>query len=526
MKQIKILHALRVLTDFDSGRFRSQPTTENQTRFPVVLIRIYRVDPDVLEKMFSGFQRAEIHFRALSGPSWNLPVVAEAPIENSGKIHRNRFYIISSKIILEIQRKMPCLHRFRMFLFRKKPELIVFRFAPDKLAGAEQIEISGNREISMRIQDFHLPRLSAEYILFLEKLRHGNLFPIHFHFNFPVQGQFNAQEEHFAWNRFLPGFQTYFPEKVVFRFCSNGFFDSETVKSALQGELISGAFRISGIRLNFRLGERFPCRIIADQRKTVASIKANGVMVPGLARPEKDGNGYEIVAGHRRHHGCELAGLEEMPFIVREMTDHEAVQAMKDSNKQRDQTLPSELAALLELEVEDIKHQGGRLKNVAEGDIGKRSVEIVGEAHDMNYKKVMRYLRLNSLVPELLDKVDDKKMGFMPAVEISYIRPKNQRLIAVSIDGEQASPSLAQAKKLRELDKDGKLNGDVIDGILSEKKKEDRGVIISTAELEKYFGKEVTPAKMKEQIMTLLDEWKEKQPPELAKAPKKMEQDK
>ena len=105
----------------------------------------------------------------------------------------------------------------------------------------------------------------------------------------------------------------------------------------------------------------------------------------------------------------------------------------------------------------------------------------------MNDKKVMRYLRLNSLVPELLDKVDDKKMGFMPAVEISYIRPKNQRLIAVSIDGEQASPSLAQAKKLRELDKDGKLNGDVIDGILSEKKKEDRGVIISTAELGKYF---------------------------------------
>ena len=243
-------------------------------------------------------------------------------------------------------------------------------------------------------------------------------------------------------------------------------------------------------------------------------------------RPEKDGNGYEIVAGHRRTHGSELAGLEEMPFIVREMTDHEAVQAMKDSNKQRDGMLPSELAALLELEVEDIKHQGGRLKGVAEGDVGKRSVEIVGEAHEMNYKKVMRYLRLNSLVPELLDKVDDKKMGFMPAVELSYIKPKNQRLIAVSIDGEQASPSLAQAKRLRELDKEGKLNGDVIDGILSEQKKEDRGVIISTAELEKYFGKEVTPAKMKEQIMSLLNDWKEKQPPELAKAPKKQELDK
>ena len=158
--------------------------------------------------------------------------------------------------------------------------------------------------------------------------------------------------------------------------------------------------------------------------------------------------------------------------------------------------------------------------------MGNRSVVIVGAAHGMHYKKVMRYLRLNLLVPELMDKVDDKKMGFMPAVELSYIKPKNQRLIAVSIDGEQASPSLAQAKQLRELDKEGKLNGDVIDGILSEKKKEDRGVIISMAELEKYFGKEATPAKMKEQIMTLLDEWKEKQPPELAKAPKKMEKDK
>ena len=270
----------------------------------------------------------------------------------------------------------------------------------------------------------------------------------------------------------------------------------------------------------------FKVRDDAKMQETVASIKANGVMVPGLARPEKDGNGYEIVAGHRRCRGSELAGLEEMPFLVRDMSDHEAVQAMKDSNKQRDQTLPSELAALLDLEVEDIKHQGGRLKNVAEGDIGKRSVEIVGEAHDMNYKKVMRYLRLNSLVPELLDKVDDKKMGFMPAVELSYIKPKNQRLIAVSIDGEQASPSVAQAKKLRELDQEGKLNGDVIDGILSEQKKEDRGVIISTAELEKYFGKEVTPAKMKEQIITLLDDWKQKQPPELAKPPKKQEKEK
>ena len=265
----------------------------------------------------------------------------------------------------------------------------------------------------------------------------------------------------------------------------------------------------------------FRVRDDAKMQETVASIKVNGVMVPGIARPEKDGNGYEIIAGHRRCRASELAGLEEMPFIIRDMSDHEAVQTMKDTNKQRDQILPSELAALLELEVEDIKHQGTRLKGVAEGDIGKRSVEIVGESHNINYKKVMRYLRLNSLVPELLDKVDGvldengkrvKGLGFMPAVELSYIRPKNQQLIAVSIDGEQASPSVAQAKRLRELDQKNLLNGDVIDQILSEEKKEVDKVIITTDELNQYFGKEVTPRQMKDQIMALLDEWKEKQP--------------
>lgn len=259
----------------------------------------------------------------------------------------------------------------------------------------------------------------------------------------------------------------------------------------------------------------------------VGTIKEHGIMTPATVRPEKDGKGYEIIAGHRRHHGGERAGLEEMPCIVREMTDLEAVREMRNSNKQRGDPLPSELAKLLDLEVEAIKRQGARPKNEKEAEaLGKLSVEIVGKEHDMNYKKVMRYIRLNSLVPELLDKVDAKQMGFMPAVEISYIRPENQRLIAVSIDGEQSSPSVAQAKRLHELDKEGKLNGDVIDGILSEEKKEDRGVIISTAELSKYFGKEVTPAKMKEQIMALLDEWKEKQPPELAKPDKKKDLEK
>ena len=152
----------------------------------------------------------------------------------------------------------------------------------------------------------------------------------------------------------------------------------------------------------------------AKMQETVASIKANGVMVPGLARPEKDGNGFEIIAGHRRTRGSELAGLEEMPFIVRDMTDQEAVQAMRDSNKQRDQTLPSELASLLDLEVEAIKHQGGRLDGVAPGDVGKRSVEIVGEAHDMNYKKVMRYPSFlltnnNANIRRVRQRIDDLK---------------------------------------------------------------------------------------------------------------------
>lgn len=270
----------------------------------------------------------------------------------------------------------------------------------------------------------------------------------------------------------------------------------------------------------FHTFREHPFKVVDDSprmKELVSSIKEQGVFTPATVRPEKDGSGYEIVAGHCRCRGSELAGLTELPCIVRDMTDHEAVQEMKNSNKQRGDPLPSELARLLDLEVEDIKHQGGRLKNVAEGDVGKRSVEIVGEAHGMNYKKVMRYLRLNSLAPELLNMVDEKKMGFMPAVELSYIREKNQRLIAVSIEGEQSSPSVAQAKRLRELDQAGKLTGDIIDGILSEEKKEVDRVIITTDELNKYFGKEFTPRQMKDQIMALLDNWKEKQPPALDK---------
>ncbi len=278
----------------------------------------------------------------------------------------------------------------------------------------------------------------------------------------------------------------------------------------------------------FHTFREHPYKVTDDAKMTelVGTIKERGIMTPATVRPEKDGNGYEIIAGHRRHHGSGLAGLEEMPCIVRNMTDIEAVQEMKISNKQRGDPLPSELARLLDLEVEAIKHQGGRLDGVAEGDVGKRSVEIVGKNNGMNYKKVMRYIRLNSLVPELLDMADAKKLGFMPAVEISYIKPKNQSLIAVSIEGEQSSPSLSQAQELRKLEKEGRLNGDAIDGILSRQKKEVDKVIISTAELGEFFAKTATPREMKDKIMSLLAEDKVKQPPELAKPDKKKEMEK
>ncbi|WP_040661304.1 ParB/RepB/Spo0J family partition protein [Oscillibacter ruminantium] len=278
----------------------------------------------------------------------------------------------------------------------------------------------------------------------------------------------------------------------------------------------------------FHTFREHPYKVTDDEKMTelVGTIKERGVMTPATVRPEKDGNGYEIIAGHRRHHGSGLAGLEEMPCIVRNMTDIESVQEMKISNKQRGDPLPSELARLLDLEVEAIKHQGGRLDGVAEGDVGKRSVEIVGENNGMNYKKVMRYIRINSLVPELADMADAKKLGFMPAVELSYLKPKNQRLVAVSIEGEQSSPSLSQAQEMRKLDKEGRLNGDAIDGILSKQKKEVDKVIISTAELNNYFGKDKTPREMKDQILALLDDWKSKQAPELGKPEKKADLEK
>lgn len=268
----------------------------------------------------------------------------------------------------------------------------------------------------------------------------------------------------------------------------------------------------------------FGVRDDAEMQGLVESVRSGGVNQPALVRPREDG-GYEIIAGHRRQRASELAGFMNMPCIVRNMTDDEAVLAMTDDNlRHREKLLPSEKAAALQQQYEAIKHQGARGDD---DEAGKLSLQSVGQRNGMSVKTVQRYLWLNDLVPELKEVMDAGKLSFTPAVEISRIRPKHQKYIAVSIEGQQSSPSQGQAKRLRELDKDNKLNPDAIDAILSEeKKKEDISVIISGAELEKYFGKEATPRQMKDQIMALLDGWKEKQPPELGKGDKKVEMEK
>ena len=267
----------------------------------------------------------------------------------------------------------------------------------------------------------------------------------------------------------------------------------------------------------------FGVRDDAEMKSLVESVRNGGVNQPALVRP-REGGGYEIIAGHRRQMASQLAGYRNMPCIVRNMTDDEAILAMTDDNlRQRETILPSEKALSLKMQYEAIKHQGARGDSA---EAGKLSLESVGQRNGMSVKTVQRYIWLNDLVPELKQTMDDGKLSFTPAVEISRVRPKHQKYIAVSIEGQQASPSKGQAKRLRELDKENN-SPDVIDGILcEEKKKEDRDVIITGAELEKFFGKEATPRQMKDQIMTLLEDWKERQPPELAKPDKKMDMEK
>ena len=247
------------------------------------------------------------------------------------------------------------------------------------------------------------------------------------------------------------------------------------------------------------------------------SIKEFGIVTPIITRPKEDGDGYEVIAGQRRVRASELAGINTVPAFVLPLDRDRAIITLVDSNLQRENILPSEKAFAYKMKLEALKHQGKTSVQVEQ----KLSRTIVAESCGVSDAQIQRYIRLTELVPDLQKMVDEKKLAFTPAVEISFIRPKNQRYIAVSIEGQQSSPSLSQAQKMRELDKDGKLNGDVIDGILSQEKKEVDKVIINSAELEKYFGKDKSPREMKDKIISLLDDWKAKQPPELGKPEKK-----
>jgi ParB family chromosome partitioning protein len=263
----------------------------------------------------------------------------------------------------------------------------------------------------------------------------------------------------------------------------------------------------------------FSVRDDEEMRAMVESVKDKGVTQPAIVRPREDG-GFEIVSGHRRQKASELAGFAEIPCIVRNLSDEEAItQMVEDNTNQRESILPSERAKALQMQLEAIKKQGARSGN------GQRSNEVVAERNKMTVKQVQRYIKLNDLVPDLMKFVDEKKISFTPAVEMAFIKPKNQRYIAVAIEGQQSAPSLSQAQRMRELDQKGLLQPDMIDGIMLEEKKEVDKVILSSQELGQYFGKDKTPREMKDTILKLLEDNKDKikalSPPE-----KKAEQEK
>lgn len=263
----------------------------------------------------------------------------------------------------------------------------------------------------------------------------------------------------------------------------------------------------------------FQVRNDEEMAAMVESVKDKGVTQPAIVRPREDG-GYEIVSGHRRQKASELAGYADMPCIIRNLTDEQAItQMVEDNTNQRENILPSERAKALQMQLEAIKQQGVRTGN------GQRSNEIVAERNKMTVKQVQRYIKLNELVPDLMKMVDEKKIAFTPAVELAFIKPKNQKYIAIAIEGQQSAPSLSQAQRMRDLDQKKLLNPDMIDGIMLEEKKEADKVIISSQELGQYFGKDKTPREMKDTILKLLGEWKDKQP-ELSKPEKKAEQEK
>ena len=246
--------------------------------------------------------------------------------------------------------------------------------------------------------------------------------------------------------------------------------------------------------------------------ETADSIKKYGVLVPAIARPLPDG-GYELVAGHRRRRASELAGKEAMPVIVRDLDDDAATIIMVDSNLQRENLLPSERAFAYKMKLEAIKHQGARtdLTSVqVEQKLSARD-QVAKEAGERSGIQVMRYVRLTELIPELLDMVDEKKIAFNPAYELSFLKPDEQQMLVETMDYEQATPSLSQAQRMKKFSQEGKLSEDVMLAIMSEEKKGDLDkVTLSSDTLRKYFPKSYTPAKMQETIIKLLEQWQKK----------------
>lgn len=262
-------------------------------------------------------------------------------------------------------------------------------------------------------------------------------------------------------------------------------------------------------------------------QNTVDSIKEYGVLTPGIVRPREDG-GYEIVAGHRRKHGSELAGLTDMPCIVREMDNDTATILMVDSNIQREDILPSERAQAYKMKLDAIRRKAGRPAKNAEistaGNCdqvghnydGKRSVQIVADEAGESKTQVQRYIRLTELQPELQQMVDEKKIAMTPAVELSYLKPEEQQMLLTAIDSEQATPSLSQAQRLKQFSRDGKLTEESMLAIMSEEKKSDLDrVTLNTTTLRKYFPKSYTPQKMEQVILKLLESWSRKRQQEI-----------
>ena len=255
----------------------------------------------------------------------------------------------------------------------------------------------------------------------------------------------------------------------------------------------------------------FQVRDDDSMRETVESIKTYGVLQPAIVRPSDDGS-YEILSGHRRKHACELAGKKSMPVIIRNLDDDAAIIFMVDSNLQRENILPSERAAAYKMKLEAIRRQAGRpTKNSPQVAANFRADDAVAKDSEISGDTVRRYIRLTALQPELQQMVDDKKIAFTPAVEISYLKPDEQKMLLDTIESEQATPSLSQAQRLKKLSQSGELTDDSMLRIMSEQKKPERNDLTIPADvLEKYFPRSFTPMKMQEVIIKLLESWQKR----------------